>query len=229
MMRGKPSLAYKIKHGIPPDKTEAKSLNAFLNASRQVSNTPKGFNLSATSADEPKLNAAFREINKRYKTDKNYRGVTYSNYLSSGVAPMASRLSDAGIPFAEFTGKLSDKKKKEVIENYNAGNIKHLLISGAGSEGLDLKGTKLLQVLEPHWNDPKIDQVIGRAVRYQSHAHLPEGERKVEIQRLTAIPRKHGIFFKKRDMGADEYLAMLSKKKTELNTSFLKALQEVGE
>lgn len=228
MMRGKPSLAYKIKHGLPPSKTEASSLNAFLNASRQISNTPHAFNLRTTSVDEPKLNAAVSEIIKREGADKNYKGVTYSNYLESGVAPMAERLRKTNIPFAEFTGKLSDNKKKEVIEQYNKGKIKQLLISGAGSEGLDLKGTKLMQILEPHWNDPRVDQVIGRAVRFKSHEDLPENERKVEIQRFNALPRKHGIFFKKRDMGADQYLSMLSKQKTDLNNTFLTALQEVG-
>lgn len=228
MMKGNPGLAYKIKHGLPPNKSEASSLNAFLNASRQISNTPRAFNLSATEEDEPKFNMAVSEIKKRVTTDKNYKGVTYSNYLESGVNPMAKRLSRENIRFSEFTGKASDREKKQIIEDYNSGKIQHLLISGAGSEGLDLKGTKLLQVLEPHWNDPKIDQVIGRAVRYQSHVDLPENERTVEIQKFVALPRKYGFFKKRRDTGADEYLMMLSKQKSNLNNAFLNALQEVG-
>jgi SNF2 family DNA or RNA helicase len=228
MMKGNPGLAYKIKHGLPPNKSEASSLNAFLNASRQISNTPRAFNLSATEEDEPKFNMAVSEIKKRVTTDKNYKGVTYSNYLESGVNPMAKRLSRENIRFSEFTGKVSDREKKQIIEDYNSGKIQHLLISGAGSEGLDLKGTKLLQVLEPHWNDPKIDQVIGRAVRYQSHVDLPENERTVEIQKFVALPRKYGFFKKRRDTGADEYLMMLSKQKSNLNNAFLNALQEVG-
>lgn len=228
MLKGNPGLLYKVKHGLPPSKSEATQLNSFLSASRQISNTPKAFNLSATEKDEPKLNTAVDEITKSIKEDKNYRGLTYSNYLESGVNPMSDRLRAAKIPFGEFTGRLNDKQKKQIIEEYNTGKIKHLLVSGAGAEGLDLKGTKLVQILEPHWNDPRIDQVIGRAVRYQSHAHLPENERTVRIQRFTALPKERGFFIKKRDIGADEYLTMLSKQKSELNNAFLKALQEVG-
>jgi SNF2 family DNA or RNA helicase len=229
MLKGNASLLYKVKHGLPPNKAESKSLNAFLSSSRQISNTPKAFNLSSDDRDEPKLNLAVEEITKQSVRDPNYRGVTYSNYIESGIAPMANRLDATGIPYGVFTGKQSDKQKKQIIEDYNAGRIKHLLISGAGAEGLDLKGTKLLQVLEPHWNDPRIDQVIGRAVRFQSHSHLPEKERVVQIQKFVALPRKHGFIFKERDSGSDEYLSMMSKQKSNLSNAFLNALKEVGD
>ena len=150
MMKQKPSLAYKIKYGLPPSKAEAGSMNSFLSSSRQISNTPKGFNESATLKDAPKLETATAEILKRFKKDPNYRGVTYSNYLESGVDPMSKRLSKHKIPHASFTGRLSDKDKKQTIADFNKGKYKHLLLSGAGAEGLDLKGVKLMQILEPH-------------------------------------------------------------------------------
>lgn len=150
MMKEKPSLAYKVKYGLPPSKAEAAMMNAFLSASRQISNTPDEFNESTTDIDSPKLNKATTEIAKRVKKDPNYRGVTYSNYLASGVDPMSRRLEDKDVPHASFTGRLSDEEKKEVIEDFNKGKYKHLLISGAGAEGLDLKGVKLMQILEPH-------------------------------------------------------------------------------
>lgn len=226
-MRGQPNLLYKIKRGIPPSKTESRALNAFLSASRQISNTPREFDLKAGAADEPKINMMADEIEKLVNTDKNYRGVSYSNYLASGVLPLSEKLTEKGISHAIFTGKISDKKKASIIKDYNEGNFKHLLISGAGSEGLDLKGTKLLQIMEPHWNEPKIEQVKGRVSRYKSHEHLPEDERKVLIQKYLAVPPKKGIIFKKRPGGADEYLTMLSTKKTALNEQFLKALRQL--
>ena len=225
VMKGRPDLAYKIKHGISPSKTEAKDLNSFLAAARQVSNIPGGFNLKATPADAPKLNQAVKEIRKRYKTDKNYKGVTYSAFLGHGIHPMERRLKRSKIPYAVFTGKQTSKQKKEIIDAYNSGKIKHLLISGAGGEGLDLKGTKLLQVLEPHWNDPTIKQVIGRAIRFKSHAHLPKGERSVKIQTFINKPMKTGFIRKKQYKGADEYLEMMSKRKQALNEQFLNVLR----
>lgn len=221
-----PSLRYKIQHGMAPSKTESKRLNAFMTATRQISNIPGGYNLSAGLSDAPKLQRAAEEIQKRIDTDPNYRGVTYSNYLGHGIDPMSQLLEARGIPSAQFTGRINAKEKERIVNDYNEGKIKQLLISGAGGEGLDLKGTKLMQLLEPHWNDPQLEQVKGRAIRYQSHAHLPEEERRVDVQRYIATPREHGLIFKERHQGTDEYLRMLSQQKKDLNEQFLGALRE---
>ena len=59
-----------------------------------------------------------------------------------------------------------------------------LLISEAGSEGLDLKGVRDVILLEPHFHEAVAHQVIGRAVRYESHAKLPPNERNVTVHRV---------------------------------------------
>jgi SNF2 family DNA or RNA helicase len=148
-MKRNPSLAYKIRKGIPPSKAESRNMNAFLNATRQISNTPKSYNIKDKTSS-PKMDKIVAEIKKHHDSDKNYKGFTYSNYLDSGVSRISKRLKEKGIPYAAFTGKTSDKDRKEIIKKYNKGDIKHLLLSGAGSEGLDLKGTKLIQITEPH-------------------------------------------------------------------------------
>ena len=227
-MKGNPSLMYKIKRGMAPDKQESKDLNSFLSASRQISNTARGFDLKSKAEDEPKINRMAKEIAKYNKLDKNYRGVSYSNYLKSGVIPLSKRLTKKGISHALFTGKLNSQQKADIVKDYNSGKIKQLLVSGAGAEGLDLNGTKMLQVMEPHWNEPKIHQVKGRAVRFKSHAHLPINERNVKIQHYIATPRKEGIFFKKRPKGTDEYLDMMSDRKTKLNEQFLQKLRTLS-
>lgn len=227
-MKSNPSLYYKIRKGIAPSKTESKQMNAFLTATRQISNYPGGYNLSAKEEDAPKITKAFSEIQKRMKEDPRYKGITYSTYLEHGIDPLERHLRKAGIPYSRFTGKTKPSERADIIKKYNEGKTKQLLISGAGGEGLDLKGTKLVQLIEPHWNDPQLEQVKGRAIRYMSHAHLPKKERQVEIQNFVAIPREHGLIFKNRDKGTDEYLKMLSKQKTDLNEQFLSALKEVG-
>lgn len=227
-LRGKPSLMYKIEHGIAPSKAESGEMNAFLTATRQISNFPGDYNLKAKLIDAPKIVAAASAIKKRLDSDPNYRGVTYSNYLSHGIDPLERVLKVQGVPYSRYTGQMTQRQKDEAVKAYNEGRIRQLLISGAGGEGLDLKGTKLLQVMEPHWNEPLIDQVKARAIRYRSHEHLPENERRVEVQNLLAVPRKKGLLIKKRPMSADQYLRMLSERKTRLNEQFLTALREVG-
>lgn len=227
-LKNDPGLSYKIRKGIAPSKTESGKMNAFLTATRQISNMPGEYNLSSSLKDAPKINRALEEIKSRAGKDPNYRGVTYSNYIGHGISPLAQLLEKEKIPSAMYTGKIPQKKRDQMIKDYNSGKVKQLLISGAGGEGLNLRGTKILQILEPHWNEPTLDQVKARAVRFKSHEHLPIKERGVEIQNFIARPREHGFIFKSRDMGTDEYLRNMAGKKEALNSQFLKALQEAG-
>ena len=228
-LRGNAGLSYKIKHGLPPSKTESGRMNAFLTATRQIGNTPAPYMArGVTEEDEPKINKAVEEIAKRVKKDPNYRGVSYSRYLAGGLHPLRTRLEERKIPHALFTGQETPKQKEEALGAYNKGDLKQLLISSAGGEGLDLKGTKLLQVLEPHWNDPTIEQIIGRAVRHKSHSDLPEAERNVLIQRFIAKRRPRGLLRKTSPGGTDEYLEMLSSQKAKLVEEFLGTLRKAG-
>lgn len=228
MGQANPALRWKIENGLPPSKSEAKTLNAFLSGVRQVSNSTKAF---GGSGESPKITRAIENLTKRQKHDPNFKGVVYSNFLDSGVKSYAEQLDKKKIPYAIFDGSLNDKKRKEIVEDYNSGKIKVLLLSGAGSQGLDLKGTKLVQLLEPHWNNPRLDQTTGRAARYMSHAHLPENERHVHVERYhSTIPRSvlKRLFKAKKQHSVDQYLNMLSKEKEDLNNQFLDILKDVG-
>ena len=58
-----PSLAYKVRHRLPPSKTEAKQLNAFLSGTRQISNTPVGFSgWVDPRKDAPKIQRAVEQF-----------------------------------------------------------------------------------------------------------------------------------------------------------------------
>jgi hypothetical protein len=228
-----PAMAYKIRHGIPPSTSEERDFTAFFNGPRQASNHPGEFNASATDVDAPKFTAAADEIQKRMASDKNFRGVVYSSFLGAGVEPMKRELDRRGIPSLAFTGKLNDKERKLIIDAYNTGKAPVLLLSGAGAEGLDLKGTKLMQILEPHWNEEQMEQVRGRAIRYGSHTHLPENERHVEVQRFHAVPSRGFISrmmtAKPHDRGIDEYIHGMAQRKRELNQPFLDILKNEGQ
>lgn len=65
--------------------------------------------------------------------------------------------------------------------NINGEKVKVVLISQAGSEGLDFKFLRQVHILEPWYNLSRIEQIIGRAVRNCSHKDLPLEERNVQI------------------------------------------------
>ena len=66
-------------------------------------------------------------------------------------------------------------------DNKDGDNIKVILISKAGSEGLDFKFIRQVHILEPWYNMNRLEQIIGRAVRNFSHKDLPFEKRNVEI------------------------------------------------
>jgi superfamily II DNA or RNA helicase len=79
------------------------------------------------------------------------------------------------------------------VAAYNRNEVDVLFVSKAGGEGLDLKGTRQIVLMESGWNENTEAQVIGRGVRFQSHAHLPPEERNVVIFRLHHIKQGEDV------------------------------------
>ena len=65
--------------------------------------------------------------------------------------------------------------------NSKGEKVKVVIISRAGSEGLDFKNIRQIHILEPWYNLNRIDQILGRGVRNKSHCSLPFTKRTVEI------------------------------------------------
>jgi ribosomal protein L12E/L44/L45/RPP1/RPP2 len=56
-----------------------------------------------------------------------------------------------------------------------------LIITQSGAEGISLKNVRQVHVMEPYWNNVRVNQVIGRARRVESHVHLPKDQQNVKI------------------------------------------------
>ena len=220
---------YKIKKNLPPNKLEAKNMNAFLQGARQVSNTAEAFGSKTTS---PKISAVVNDIQHGINSDPNFRGVVYSNFVESGITPLSQRLTKANIPHGTFTGSQTPKERNKMVKDYNEGRLKTLLLSPAGAEGLDLKGTKMMGVMEPSWNPERTKQAIGRTARFMSHDHLPESERNVRVVNYQSTPRLRlggrirRIFNPNhRALGVDEYIANRADEKSRLTSQFTDTLK----
>ena len=148
----------------------------------------------------------------------------YSQYIDSGLIPMALALEEMGFTrYGQGVKPLFKNKPSEVVDvttmkppadkkkfmparyamitgetrlspnndfevkgltgedNKDGHKIKVVLISKAGSEGIDLKFIRQVHILEPWYNMNRIEQIIGRAVRNFSHKDLPFEKRNVEI------------------------------------------------
>jgi len=226
-----PSLAMKIRYGLPPSKRELKQLNAFMTAARQISNNPAGY-APEGEIPSPKFEAILSKIDEDMAGDKNHKAIIYSSFLESGVDPLVKSLKDRGIAAATFSGKLTDKKRRKLVSDFNKGKIQVLGLSPAGGEGLDLKGVKSVHIAEEHWNPERGSQATGRGTRYKSHSHLPEGERKVKVRRYFATHSPPGfwgrLFGRGTDQSADEWIDQRRREKKELNQQVLDSIEPFG-
>lgn len=99
--------------------------------------------------------------------------------------------------------------------------IKAILISPAGSEGISLSNVRQVHILEPYWNEVRIKQLIGRAIRQCSHKDLPLDDRYVDIFRYKALKLNNKIT-------TDQKIESLSLEKDKLINTFLKLIKEAA-
>jgi superfamily II DNA or RNA helicase len=134
---------------------------------------------------------------KEYITNKLSRAVPimksgktfiFTNWLQFGTSVITKILKKEGLTFRLITGKINMSDRTRIIEEFNDDKFNVLIITRAGGEGISLKGVQNVVVLDPTWNYASIYQVIGRAIRYNSHVHLPEEMRHVNIYLMIARP-----------------------------------------
>ena len=106
-------------------------------------------------------------------------------------------------------------------------------ITGAGAEGISLKCCRAVHIMEPYWNNVRLDQVKGRAIRICSHKDLPFAERDVEIFTYYTVfsdKQKLGLDMnlKTTDQNetSDEKVFHVSIKKDRINQSILNVMKE---
>ena len=160
----------------------------FFYANRVLSN------VSVEELDETVKTELTLKIKAMYDIIRKNPGKTviYSNWITLGVDLIVKYLKDKGISrIEEFTGKTSKEEKSRIVKNFNKGDYDVLIISKAGGEGIDLKGVRNIIIGDPMWNYAGLKQVIGRAIRYKSHSHLPVNERVVNVHILLyQLPRE---------------------------------------
>ena len=162
------------------------------------------FNNNLISKYSPKIKLLLNYI-------KNSEGIVlvYSRYIYSGVIPIALGLESIG--YKKYNGNILKKSKTEENEknlgnyiiisgnaklssnipkeiaiandkdNKDGKNIKVIIISESGTEGLDFKNIRQVHIFEPWYNVNRLEQTIGRAVRNYSHYDLPEAKRNTTI------------------------------------------------
>lgn len=114
--------------------------------------------------------------------------------------------------FALWTGTEDHDERRKILTTFNSEKNKHgelikaIIITSAGAEGIDLKNVRGVHIMDPYWNEVRSDQVIGRAVRVNSHVDLPVKERTVTVYRYLSVFTPQQIKETREKVSTDDYL-----------------------
>ena len=133
-------------------------------------------------------------------------------------------------------------KLKQQSENNNYGEIiKVFMITSSGAEGINLRNTRFVHIIEPYWHIVRVDQVVGRARRICSHQDLPEDKRSVLVylyvttfseaqktdeKNVELRIRDVSRIDKKTPITTDENLYEIATIKQRINNQILRAVKE---
>ena len=136
----------------------------------------------------------------------------YSEYIWAGAVPIGIALEHIGFNkygnknllnyddkgsekgnYIILSGddKISNNNDEEIkiltSDNNKDGNLIKIVIgSSITGEGMDFKNIRQIHILDPWWHLSKLEQIIGRGIRYCSHSLLPEEKRNVTVFLHTA-------------------------------------------
>lgn len=134
----------------------------------------------------PKFTALIVNILREFDT----KHMVYTFYKErAGVQLLKALLTKCGIPSMIFSGDLSDTERASILRRFNSvtnrngENIKVLLVTEAGGEGITIMETNNVHILESSTREKKVQQAIGRVVRYKSHINMPKDRQYVNVWR----------------------------------------------
>jgi hypothetical protein len=132
--------------------------------------------------------------------------------------------------FKNLPQEIVDALPEDVNQSYGK-LVKLFCITASGAEGISLKNVRRVLITEPYWNNIRIDQVIGRAIRSCSHETLPLKDRNVEVYRYIMnftkkqIEMNYSIQTLDKALTTDEHILLMANKKMAIINQFLQMLK----
>ena len=136
-----------------------------------------------------------------------------------------------------------EKMDKTGKKNADGLIIQVFMITAAGAEGINLRNTRFVHIMEPYWHHVRLEQVIGRARRICSHEDLPEEQRTVKVFVYLSVMsteqktsgkytelRMHDVskIDVKKPVTTDENLYEIAQLKLKINQQFLRVIKETA-
>jgi superfamily II DNA or RNA helicase len=161
----------------------------------------------------------------------NAKHLVFSYYKTKGGVNMIHALFKmCGVKTEIYSGDISDGNRRKILKKFNAENnrygekIKVLLVTEAGAEGINVFETQHMHILESSTREMKIQQAIGRVVRYRSHMvegrkPMPKNEQVVHIWRYWSVSGPEPIKVSRKIKDNDGLEKTIEQDITDKNTS----------
>ncbi len=122
---------------------------------------------------------------------------------------------------------LSPNNTEELVaatndSNYDGSNVKVIFITRAGSESLDFKFVRNVFIMDPWYNLSRIEQIIGRAIRFKSHKNIDFEERNTSVYLYCTLPGEDDC------ETADMYIYRKAEKKAKQIGNVTRVLKEAS-
>ena len=127
--------------------------------------------LQSGDIDEP-LSYDMKKHRKDYKDKKDFK---QANYIILSADDRISGDNDRELKILQSP------------ENKNGELVKVIIGSSITGEGMDFKNIREIHVLEPWYHLNKLEQIVGRGIRFCSHSGLEQEKRNVTVYLHTAL------------------------------------------
>lgn len=152
----------------------------------------------------------------------------WKDFLKHGAGPKRYAIWSGEQTLRE---KDTIKKTFNSLENNDSSRLQVVLGSPAIKEGVSFLRIRQIHILEPYWNNSRIEQIYGRGVRFCSHKSLPKSERTVDIYIYVAVVDGSKITNRNilvREINPDEsvdgYILQLAEKKKKKTSEIIKLI-----
>lgn len=136
--------------------------------------------------------------------------------------------------YALWTGSESQEQRRIIFKHFVDEDNKFgqkcviLLATQAGSEGISLRHVQQVHIMEPYWNNVRIEQVIGRARRIRSHVLLPLNQQNVTVFNYTIKIKEGSSVFSDSDISEDGTLEkIMEASKIETKDAFMAEIKKL--
>jgi hypothetical protein len=126
------------------------------------------------------------EKSLRLGPGKQPRYLTFSGQEDEQIR--AAALSIFNAQFTDLPESMATILRESGYTDNKVGELCRVFcITAAGAEGLSLRNVRAVHIMEPYWNEVRVRQVKGRAIRIGSHLDLAPEDRNVSIYTYVSV------------------------------------------